>query len=110
MGGPPPPPHDRHWRDTEGFGSGHGSCVDLYAPGDRITSALAGTPDTVTSDSAATSWATPHVTGAVALYLSAHPAATPAQVRAWVTGQATRDALTAVPAGTPNRLLNTSVL
>lgn len=101
---------DRHWRDTEGFGSGHGSCVDLYAPGDRITSALAGTPDTVTSDSAATSWATPHVTGAVALYLSAHPAATPAQVRTWVTQQATRDALTAVPPGTPNRLLNTSVL
>ncbi|MEU9942650.1 S8 family peptidase [Streptomyces lavendulae] len=101
---------DRHWRDTEGFGSGHGSCVDLYAPGDRITSALAGTPDTVSSDSAATSWATPHVTGAVALYLSAHPGATPAQVRTWVTQQATRDALTAVPAGTPNRLLNTSVL
>ncbi|MER7513236.1 S8 family peptidase [Streptomyces lavendulae] len=101
---------DRHWRDTEGFGSGYGSCVDLYAPGDRITSALAGTPDTVSSDSAATSWATPHVTGAVALCLSAHPGATPAQVRTWVTRQATRDALTAVPAGTPNRLLNTSVL
>ncbi|MEU8438566.1 S8 family serine peptidase [Streptomyces sp. NPDC029216] len=100
---------DRHWRDTEAFGSGSGSCVDLYAPGDKITSAVAG-GGTVTSDSAATSWATPHVTGAVALYLSAHPGATPAQVRAWVTGQASRDVLTAVPPGTPNRLLNTSAL
>ncbi|MEW1632806.1 S8 family serine peptidase [Streptomyces sp. NPDC093801] len=100
---------DRHWQDTESFGSGHGSCVDLYAPGDRITSAAAG-GSTVTSDSAATSWATPHVTGAVALYLSAHPAATPAQVRTWLTGRADRDVLTAVPAGTPNRLLNISGL
>ncbi|MEU3406618.1 S8 family peptidase [Streptomyces sp. NPDC006670] len=100
---------DRHWQDTESFGSGHGSCVDLYAPGDKITSAAAG-GGTVTSDSAATSWATPHVTGAVALYLSAHPAATPAQVRNWLIGQTDRDVLTAVPPGTPNRLLNTSVL
>ncbi|MET8751271.1 S8 family serine peptidase [Streptomyces sp. NPDC004667] len=101
---------DRHWRDTEGFGSGYGSCVDLYAPGDKVTSAVAGGSGTVTSDSAATSWAAPHVTGAVALYLSAHPGATPAQVRTWVTQQATRDALAAVPPGTPNRLLNTSAL
>ncbi|GAA0317616.1 hypothetical protein GCM10010302_65860 [Streptomyces polychromogenes] len=98
---------DRHWRDTETFGSGHGSCVDLYAPGDKITSGVAGA-GTATSESGATSWATPHVTGAVALYLSAHPAATPAQVRAWLIGQADRDVLTEVPAGTPNRLLNTS--
>ncbi|RPF29759.1 subtilase family protein [Streptomyces sp. Ag109_G2-6] len=100
---------DRHWQDTESFGSGHGSCVDLYAPGDQITSAFAG-GGTGTSDSAATSWATPHVTGAVALYLSAHPTATPAQVRTWLTAQADRDVLGAVPPGTPNRLLNTSGL
>ncbi|MFF2198014.1 S8 family peptidase [Streptomyces sp. NPDC058157] len=100
---------DRPWRDTETFGSGHGSCVDLYAPGDKVTSAVAG-GGTATSDSGATSWATPHVTGAVALYLSAHPTATPAQVRTWLLTQADRDALTAVPPGTPNRLLNTSGL
>ncbi|MEU3777019.1 S8 family serine peptidase [Streptomyces sp. NPDC032472] len=96
---------DRHWSDTETFGSGHGSCVDLYAPAARITSAAAG-GGTVTSDESATSWAAPHVAGAAALYLSAHPAATPAQVRTWVTGQASRDVLTGVPAKTPNRLLN----
>ncbi|MEW2415532.1 S8 family peptidase [Streptomyces sp. NPDC046866] len=96
---------DRHWSDTDTFGSGHGPCVDLYAPAGRITSAAVG-GGTVTSDETATSWAAPHVAGAAALYLSAHPAATPAQVRAWVTGQASRDVLTGVPAKTPNRLLN----
>ncbi|MER7466936.1 S8 family serine peptidase [Streptomyces sp. NPDC097981] len=100
---------DRHWTDTDGFGSGHGSCVDLYAPAEKITSALAGGA-TATSDSAATSWAAPHVTGVAALYLSAHPGATPAQVRAWITGQAVRDVLTGVPADTPNRLLHTGGL
>ncbi|MEU6864541.1 S8 family serine peptidase [Streptomyces sp. NPDC046876] len=96
---------DRHWSDTETFGSGHGSCVDLYAPAGKITSVLAG-GGTTESDGTATSWAAPHVTGAAALYLSAHPTATPAQVRAWLTGQASRDVLTGVPAKTPNRLLN----
>ncbi|MFE9790556.1 S8 family serine peptidase [Streptomyces goshikiensis] len=100
---------DRHWKDSEGFGSGYGTCVDLYAPGERITSVLAG-GGTVTDESGATSWATPHVTGVVALYLGAHPAATPAQVRTWLLGRAVPGALTGVPAGTPNRLLNTGGL
>ncbi|MFD4135163.1 S8 family serine peptidase [Streptomyces goshikiensis] len=100
---------DRHWKDSEGFGSGYGTCVDLYAPGERITSLLAG-GGTVTDEAGATSWATPHVTGVVALYLSAHPAATPAQVRTWLLGRAVPGALTGVPAGTPNRLLNTGGL
>ncbi len=83
--------------------------MDLYAPGENITSALAGA-GTAGSESAATSWAAPHVAGAAALYLSAHPTATPAQVRTWVTQQASRDVLTGVPAQTPNRLLNTGGL
>nr|WSW47569.1 S8 family peptidase [Streptomyces sp. NBC_01001] len=100
---------DRHWTDGDGFGSGYGRCVDLYAPAEKITSALAG-GSTATSDDAATSWAAPHVTGAAALYLCAHPTATPAQVRTWLTEQAVRDVLTGVPAGTPNRLLHTGGL
>ncbi|MFD7628226.1 S8 family peptidase [Streptomyces sp. NPDC059851] len=96
---------DRHWRDSDAFGSGHGPCVDLYAPGEKVTSALAGA-GTATSDATATSWAAPHVAGAVALYLSAHPDATPAQVRTWITERAARDVLAGVPPQTPNRLLN----
>ncbi|WP_133899002.1 S8 family peptidase [Streptomyces sp. KS 21] len=100
---------ERHWTDGDAFGSGYGRCVDLYAPAEKITSALAG-GSTATSDATATSWAAPHVTGVAALYLSAHPAATPAQVRTWLTEQAVRDVLTGVPAGTPNRLLHTGGL
>jgi subtilisin family serine protease len=37
-----------------------------------------------------TSMATPHVTGAVALYLAESPAATPDDVRAWLLGTASR--------------------
>ncbi|WP_405704539.1 S8 family peptidase [Streptomyces sp. NBC_00069] len=100
---------DRHWTDGDGFGSDYGRCVDLYAPAEKITSAVAGGA-TATSDSAATSWAAPHVAGVAALYLSAHPTATPAQVRTWLTEQAARDVLTGVPAETPNRLLHTGGL
>lgn len=100
---------DRHWSDGDGFGSGYGRCVDLYAPAEKITSAAAG-GSTATSDSTATSWAAPHVTGVAALYLSVHPTATPAQVRTWLTEQAVRDVLTGVPAETPNRLLHTGGL
>ncbi|MEV4196353.1 S8 family peptidase, partial [Streptomyces toxytricini] len=99
--------NDRHWTDSGSHGSGHGSCVDLYAPGAEITSALAG-GGTTTADATATSWAAPHAAGAVALHLAAHPSATPAQVRAALLGQAVPDAVGAVPAGTPNRLLHTS--
>ncbi len=97
---------DRHWTDGGSHGSGHGACVDLYAPGAEITSALAGAGAT-TADAAATSWAAPHVAGAAALHLATHPSATPAQVRAALLGRAVRDALGDVPAGTPNRLLHT---
>src|SRR5207244_12376488 len=52
-----------------------------------------------------TSMATPHVTGAAALYLNAFPDATPAEVHAGVVNNATTDRLTNVGSGSPNRLL-----
>jgi subtilisin family serine protease len=59
--------------------SDYGSAVDLFAPGVSITSAW-GTSDTAKATFSGTSMATPHVTGAAALYLAGHPKATPAQV------------------------------
>ncbi|MCB5181719.1 S8 family peptidase [Streptomyces antimicrobicus] len=100
---------DRHWTDSEGYGSGHGRCVDLYAPGGRITSVVAG-GGIVQDESTATSWAAPHVTGVAALHLSAHPTATPAQVRAWIVERATPGVLKGVPAGTTDRLLHSGGL
>jgi len=84
--------------------SNYGSCVDLYAPGVDIES------DWDTSDSTAaklsgTSMATPHVTGAVALYLEKHPTATPAAVQKAIVAAATPNKVTNVSSTWPRRLL-----
>ncbi|GAA4076126.1 S8 family peptidase [Nocardioides kongjuensis] len=71
--------------------SNRGTCVDLFAPGVDITSDwLNGGTNTISG----TSMATPHVTGAAALYLSAHPTATPAQVGTAVLGATTKNKVT----------------
>ncbi|PRY58295.1 S8 family peptidase [Glycomyces artemisiae] len=81
--------------------SNFGDCVDLFAPGQDITSPyLLGSPSSLSG----TSMASPHVAGAAAVYLSAHPTATPAQVAAALTGAATTGAINDVQ-GSPNLLL-----
>jgi subtilisin family serine protease len=76
--------------------SNYGSCVDLYAPGYKIESDW-DTGDNLAAILSGTSMATPHVTGAVALYLQNHPTATPAQVQSAI-----------VAASTPNKITNVS--
>ena len=49
--------------------------------------------------------ATPHVTGAAALWLATHPADTPIQVAAGLTGNATPGIVTDPGDGSPNLLL-----
>ncbi|MFF4313885.1 S8 family peptidase [Streptomyces sp. 900105755] len=101
--------NDRAWSDGGSYGSGYGRCVDLYAPGQKVTAALAG-GGTTTENDGATSWAAPHATGVIALYLSAHPHATANQVHVWLDHTATRGALHGIRSDTPNRLLNTGGL
>jgi subtilisin family serine protease len=62
--------------------------VDIGAPGSGIWST---TPNNTLSRFDGTSMATPHVTGAVALYASTHPTATAAAIRSAIfnTGIAT---------------------
>ena len=58
--------------DARASFSNYGSCTDIFAPGVSITSAW-NTSDTATNTISGTSMATPHVTGAAALYLSGQP-------------------------------------
>ncbi|MEP6731645.1 MAG: S8 family serine peptidase [bacterium] len=96
---------------ADGFASfsDRGPCVALNAPGVNITSLWLGASGT-TNTISGTSMATPHVSGVVAMYLQAHPTATPAQVRAAVIAGATANVISGVPASTPNLLLNIGFL
>ncbi|GAB2974904.1 S8 family peptidase [Amycolatopsis acidiphila] len=93
--------------DKQASFSNYGSIVDLYAPGVNITSSW-GTGDTATNTISGTSMATPHVTGAAALYLADHPDASPADVSAALTSAAASGKISNATAGTPNKLLNTA--
>ena len=84
--------------------SNYGTCVDLYAPGTNIISAT-NTSDTSTAIASGTSMATPHVAGAAALYLQAHPAATPADVAQALVSGASPNQLGLLGPGSPNLLL-----
>ncbi|GGM83285.1 hypothetical protein GCM10011609_19010 [Lentzea pudingi] len=84
--------------------SNYGRCLDIWAPGSDIVSA-SHSSDTGTRSMGGTSMASPHVAGAAALYLSANPSATPAQVRNALVGAATPNKLTDIRTGSPNLLL-----
>jgi len=100
--------------DEVNANTAYGPCVDIFAPGSSITSAIA-TSDTAVNVASGTSMATPHVSGVAALYLERHPNATPAEVFDAIVGNATVDTLTSpsgatvLPNDTPNRMLNSLV-
>ncbi|WP_433797172.1 S8 family peptidase [Actinoplanes sp. CA-252034] len=93
--------------DAKPSWANRGTCVDVFAPGINIPSTW-NTNDTATNTISGTSMATPHVTGATALYLATHPADTPAQVQAAIVGTATTGVVTSPGSGSPNRLLYTA--
>ncbi|MGW0785656.1 S8 family peptidase [Streptomyces sp. NPDC002913] len=95
--------------DTRSSFSNYGTCVDIFAPGSSITS-LGHSSDTTTAVKSGTSMATPHITGAAALYLATHPSASPATVTAAIKSAATNGAVTSPGTGSPNLLLNTTGL
>ncbi|MDK1313335.1 S8 family serine peptidase [Pseudoalteromonas ardens] len=88
-------------QDTRAWFSNFGNCVDIFAPGQDITSAWIN-DGTNTIDG--TSMAAPHVAGVAALHLQQSPDLTPAQVTARIIGDSTTNEI-GDPQGSPNRLL-----
>lgn len=85
--------------------SNFGTCVDVFAPGVDIRAASFN-GDALARVLSGTSQAAPHVAGAVALYQSTHPGATPAEIAQALIAGATLGKVTD-PQGSPNRLLTT---
>ena len=95
--------------DTVWSSSNGGACVDLFAPGVLVATTFARS-DSDTVVTSGTSVSAPHVAGAAALYLAANPQATPLEVSDAILMTATPNALAAMPANTPNRLLYSAAL
>lgn len=90
--------------DARASFSNWGTCTDLFAPGQDITSAWH-TSDSATNTISGTSMASPHVAGAAAIYVSANPSATPAQVESALVTAATSGKITNPGTGSANKLL-----
>jgi subtilisin family serine protease len=90
--------------DARSSFSNFGTCLDIFAPGSSITSAWS-TGDTATNTISGTSMASPHVAGALALYLQTNPTASPATATAALVNSSTPNKVTNPGTGSPNRLL-----
>ncbi|MEM9461019.1 MAG: S8 family serine peptidase [Myxococcota bacterium] len=94
--------------DSRANFSNFGDCVDMFAPGVNIKSALSGS-NNQSGNLSGTSMASPHAAGVAALMLELDPGASPAEVTNALVGNATPDVVSN-PKGSPNLLLSTLFL
>jgi subtilisin family serine protease len=84
--------------------SNYGDCVDLYAPGASILSAVHtdewSGDGSYTLSASGTSMAAPHVAGIAALYLETNPDVTPLDLHAEIVNNSTKNTVSNVPSGT----------
>lgn len=86
-----------------------GPCVDLFADGDRVTSAW-NVDASSTQTMSGTSAAAARAAGSAALFLEAHPGATAANVADGIAGTARVELIDGLAPGTPNRVLDPSAI
>jgi len=89
--------------DSRASYSNYGTCVDVFAPGTSIPSAYKGSP-TAAANLSGTSMASPFVAGIAAVYLETRTSATPAAVTTAIIDSSTRDVVTSIGVGSPNKL------
>src|SRR5918994_20449 len=87
--------------DARSSFSNYGTCLDIFAPGSIITSAWS-TSDTATNTISGTSMASPHVAGAIALYLQTNPGASGSTVTQELVNNSTTGKVTSPGTGSPN--------
>ncbi|WP_375766083.1 S8 family peptidase [Archangium gephyra] len=84
--------------------SNWGTCVDVFAPGEKITSAWI-SDDTATRPLSGTSMASPHVAGLAALMLERNPTAAPSAVASSLIENSTPGKVANAGKCSPNRLM-----
>lgn len=93
--------------DRQYTATNYGSCLDIYAPGEQVTSAWIGS-STATNTISGTSMATPHVAGAIALRLEQKPSASVKKLQKFIIKKSSKNKITNPGPGSPNRLLFTN--
>lgn len=90
--------------DSRSSYSNYGPCLDIFAPGSRITSSWIG-GSTATNTISGTSMASPHVAGVAAVLFGRYPGSTASEIASMLLTSATPNVVIGPGTGSPNYLL-----